>query len=277
MAGRITAASLREMKSRGEKIAMLTAYDALVARAADAAGLDVILVGDSLGEVVQGRDSTLPVTLEAALYHTEIVARCARRAMVVADMPFMSYGVSVEETTRAAGRLVQEAGAAAVKLEGGAIRAAEVRRIVDCGIPVMGHVGMLPTWIHRYGTYRVQGKTLPAGQAILEDALALEEAGAFAIVIEVVPPSLARAITGRLAIPTIGIGAGPGCDGQVLVAADLLGYDTGRSTRFVRKYESFGARMAEAFARYAAEVREGSFPDESTSYPDGDVDWSRLA
>ncbi len=276
MADKVTVATLHDKKTRGERVAMLTAYDALVARAADAAGVDVVLVGDSLGEVVQGHDSTLPVSMDALAYHTEIVARCISRAMVVADMPFMSYGVSVEETLRNAGRLVQSAGAAAVKLEGGAIRASEVRSIIDCGIPVMGHVGTLPTWIHRYGAYRVQGKTLDAGRAILEDALALEEAGAFAIVIEVVPPSLARIITRRLSIPTIGIGAGPHCDGQVLVTQDLLGFDTGRSTKFVRRYGNLGAQMAEALAHYCKDVREGQFPDASTFYSDGDVDWSTL-
>ncbi|MBE7559081.1 3-methyl-2-oxobutanoate hydroxymethyltransferase [bacterium] len=276
MSSRVTVATLREMKAKGERITMLTAYDALVARAVDAAGVDVILVGDSLGEVVQGHDSTLPVRLRETLYHTEIVARCVRRALVVADMPFLSYGVTVEATVRHAGLCVKEAGAAAVKLEGGALRAEEVRRLADCGIPVMGHVGTLPSWIHRYGAYRVQGKTLEAGRAILEDALALEAAGAFAVVIEVVPPGLARVITRRLSIPTIGIGAGPHCDGQVLVTQDMLGFDTGRSTRFVRRYETLGARMAEAISRYAAEVREGRFPDATTSYSDGDVDWGSL-
>ena len=255
---------------------MLTAYDALLARAVDAAGVDSILVGDSLGEVVQGHESTLPVTLQAMLYHTEIVARCAERAMVIADMPFGSYGASVVDTCKNAARLVQEAGAAAVKMEGGAIRADEVRAVSRCGIPVMGHIGFLPTWINRYGAYRIQGKTLEAGQALIEDALALQDAGAFALVLEVIPPTLAEIITRRVEIATIGIGAGPHCDGQVLVTADLLGFDTGRSTRFVRRYDSLGERTRDAVSRYCRDVCEGQFPDAETSYSDQDVDWSRL-
>jgi 3-methyl-2-oxobutanoate hydroxymethyltransferase len=276
MSERITVDRIRAKKRKGERISVLTAYDALTARAIDQAGIDVILVGDTLGEVFQGHETTVPVKMDHAVYHTEIVARSAKRALVVGDMPFMSYTLGLVDTCINAGRLVQDAGATAVKLEGGVNRCEVVRRIIDCGIPVMGHVGLLPASINTCGVYKIQGKTLESGRAVLEDALALEEAGAFAVVLETVTASLAKVITERLEIPTIGIGSGPHCDGQVLVTPDILGYETGRTLKFVRQYDSFGERMLKAFEAYGREVAEGAFPDESTTFEEEDVDWSRL-
>jgi len=262
----VTVPELLKMKQRGEKIAVLTAYDHPTARILDSAGADVLLVGDSLGMVVLGYDSTLPVTMEEMLHHTRAVARGATRSLVVGDMPYLSYQVSVREAVRNAGRFVQEAGARAVKVEGGRSRTRVIRAILDAEIPVMGHVGLTPQSVHRFGGYRVQGKDAAAGQAILDDALAVEEAGAFSVVLEGIPSELAGLITERLTIPTIGIGAGPACDGQVLVIHDILGLSPEPVPTFVRRYAEIGASIREACTRFIADVRGGTFPSEKESY-----------
>jgi 3-methyl-2-oxobutanoate hydroxymethyltransferase len=265
-AAKVTTATLRARKGAAEKIAVLTAYDVVFARLADAAGLDVVLVGDSLGMVVQGERSTLPVTLDDVVYHTRIVARGIRRAHLVADLPFMSYQVSVEDGMRAAGRLMKEGRAEAVKLEGGAEVAELVRRLVGAGIPVMGHVGMTPQSMHQLGGFKVQGRTDEQRARILDGARAVAEAGAYAIVLEAVPNKLAAEITAAVAVPTIGIGAGPSCDGQVMVMHDLLGLEPSWKPRFVRRYAEMGKAVADAFAAYAADVRAGRFPSDRESY-----------
>jgi len=256
---RIRIPHLLARKQCGPKIAMLTAYDATMARLLDQAGSDVLLVGDSLGTVIMGYPNTLPVTLDAVIHHTRAVANGAKRALVVADMPFLSYQVSVPEAVRNAGRLLQEGGAAAVKLEGGIAVAETVARLVDCGIPVLGHAGLTPQSVHRLGGFRLVGKTQPEADRVMEDARALEKAGAFALILESVPASLAQAITAELKIPTIGIGAGPHCDGQVLVSYDVLGlFDPVPS--FVKQYAKLGQEVVNAATRYIADVREGRFP-----------------
>lgn len=260
MREQVTIATFQQMKKKGQKIAVLTAYDYPTARFLDEAGVDCLLVGDSLGMVVLGYDSTVPVTMADMIHHTRAVARGARRALVVADLPFMSYQVSAEEALRNAGRLLQEGGARAVKLEGGAEVAPTVRRLVQAGIPVMGHVGFTPQSVHALGGYRVQGKTEAAARRLVEDAVSLAEAGAFAVVLEMVPQQVARWVTERCPVPTIGIGAGAGCDGQVLVTHDLLGLYAGRAPKFVKRYADLAAEMQQAVARYVAEVRDGSFP-----------------
>ena len=259
-AARVTVPELRRMKDRGERIAVITAYDATFARMLDEGGADVLLVGDSLGMVVQGLDTTLPVTLEEMIYHCRAVARGARRALIVGDMPFMSYQVSPEDALRNAGRFLAEGGAHAVKLEGGEPVAPAVRRIVEAGIPVMGHVGLTPQSVHAMGGFRVQGKTQEAAARVLRDAHAIADAGAFALVLEGIPSDLAARITAELAIPTIGIGAGADCDGQVLVCYDLLGLTPDLRPRFVKRYAEMFAEGVEAARRYAAEVRAGTFP-----------------
>lgn len=267
---RKTVADIQSMKERGEKIVMLTAYDFPSARLAEEGGVDVILVGDSLGMVVLGYDSTLPVTMADMLHHTKAVVRGSEKAMVVGDMPFMSYQASVEEAVRNAGRFLQEAGCQAVKLEGGAVVAETVRRIVQAGIPVMGHIGLTPQSINQLSGYKVQGKTPEAAQRILADALALEEAGAFAIVLETVPAPLAELVTQRLRVPTIGIGAGAGCDGQVQVWHDLLSYATTFLPRHIprhaKQYANLGEAARKAIEEYAAEVRAGTFPTPKESF-----------
>src|SRR5438105_5987348 len=220
---KVRAPDLAQMKARGERIVMLTAYDATMARLLDRAGIDVLLVGDSLGQVILGLDTTIPVTLDAVIHHTRAVTRGASRALVVADMPFLTYQVSAEEALRNAARLFQEGGAAAVKLEGGRPVVDTVRRLTAAGLPVMGHVGLTPQHVHRLGGMRQQAREEEAAQELIRDALALEDAGAFAVVVEAVPDAVAEAVTARLKIPTIGIGAGPHCDGQVLVSYDMLG------------------------------------------------------
>jgi 3-methyl-2-oxobutanoate hydroxymethyltransferase len=257
---RIRIPGLLEKKRHGEKIAMLTAYDATMARLLDRAGVDVLLVGDSLGTVIMGCDTTLPVTLDVMIHHARAVTSGAKRALVVADMPFLSYQVSIPEAVRNAGRLLQEAGVSAVKLEGGAAICDTVQRLVEVGIPVMGHVGLTPQSVHRLGGFRAVGKTQPEAQSIAEDARALEKAGAFAVVIESVPAALAEAITGELKIPTIGIGAGPGCDGQVLVSYDAFGIFDAFIPRFAKRYANLGDEMMKATKEYVADVREGRFP-----------------
>ena len=255
---KLTSVALRERK--GEKIAAVTAYDVAFARLADRAGVDVVLVGDSLGMVVQGLGNTLPVTLDEMIYHCRMVARGVEHAHVVADMPFGSYQASVEDGVRAAGRLLKEGAAEAVKLEGGAEVAELVARLVTIGIPVMGHVGMTPQSVHKFGGFKLQGRTDAQAQSILAGARALADAGAYALVIEAVPPALAAAVTRAIPIPTIGIGAGPSCDGQVLVMHDLLGLDPDWSPRFARRYAELGREAIAAFTAYVADVRGGKFP-----------------
>jgi 3-methyl-2-oxobutanoate hydroxymethyltransferase len=257
---RVTVPALRQRKAEGERIAMVTAYDATFAQMLDEGGADMLLVGDSLGMVVQGLDSTLPVTVDEIIYHCRAVARGTRRAHIVGDMPFMSYQVSPEEAVRNAGRFLSEGGAHSVKLEGGAEMAETVRRIVAAGIPVVGHIGLTPQSVHAMGGFKVQGKTTEDAQRLVEDARALEAAGAFAIVIEGVPSSLGARVTEAVEIPTIGIGAGPDCDGQVLVCYDLLGLTPNLKPRFVKHYDDFFARGKAAMEEYREEVRSGAFP-----------------
>ncbi|MFC1962636.1 3-methyl-2-oxobutanoate hydroxymethyltransferase [Chloroflexota bacterium] len=263
---RITVAELKEMKARGEKLTMLTAYDYGTAKLIDEAGIPLILVGDSLGMVILGYESTIPVTMDEMIHHTKAVARGARNTLVVGDMPFMSYHANTEEALRNAARFIQEGGAQAVKLEGGEIMADKVKRIVECGMPVMGHIGLTPQSIHQLGGFKVQGKTLEAGQHLLKDARALEEAGAFAIVLESVPAQLSSLITTRVAIPTIGIGAGPGCDGQVQVISDLLGIFTDFVPRHAKQYAHLAEVIKQAVAEYMAEVKSCTFPTPKQSY-----------
>ncbi len=262
---RVTAPTLQRRKRKGEPITMLTAYDFTFARIFDAAGIDVLLVGDSLGNVVQGQDTTLPVTLDEMLYHTRLVARAADRALVVADMPFGSYQVSEEEAVRNAIRCLKEAGAHAVKLEGGTAMRSTIERIVRAEIPVMGHVGLTPQAIHRMGGHRVQGRSDESARRVLDDALAVQEAGAFAVVLEGMPAELAREVTERLAIPTIGIGAGVDCDGQVLVMHDLLGLSDW-SPSFAKVYANLGSLAGQAARSFADEVGNRKFPDDAHSY-----------
>ncbi|HEY5926141.1 MAG TPA: 3-methyl-2-oxobutanoate hydroxymethyltransferase [Kofleriaceae bacterium] len=263
---RVTIHTLRQMKERGEKIAMLTAYDATFARLLDESGADVLLVGDSLGMVVQGNDTTLPVTLEEMAYHCRAVVRGTTRAHVVGDMPFMTYQASVEQGMANAGRLIKEGGCHSVKLEGGAQHAELVRRLVSAGIPVMGHIGLTPQSYHQLGGFKVQGRETGGRERLIADALALEEAGVYAIVLEAIPADIAREITERLSIPTIGIGAGVACDGQVLVSYDMLGMDETFKPRFVRRFATLGNTIKEAVGQYVAEVRGGSFPSDAESF-----------
>jgi 3-methyl-2-oxobutanoate hydroxymethyltransferase len=266
MAEKVTVPQIVKMKQAGQKIAVLTAYDYSFARILDDAGIDILLVGDSVGSVVQGQESTLPVTLEEMIYHTRIVARGRKRALLVADMPFLSYQVSVEEAKRNAGRFLSEGGAEAVKVEGGVPVQQTIRAIVEMGIPVMGHVGLTPQSIHRFGGYKVQGKEKEAREKIMQDALAVEEGGAFSIVLEGIPLDLAQEITRRLSIPTIGIGAGIHCDGQVLVVHDLLGLFDAYTPKFVKRYADLKTVMADAVKRFITEVRDGNFPDDEHSF-----------
>ena len=262
---RVTVPSLRARKRRGERIAMLTAYDFGFASLFDQAGIDVLLVGDSLGNVVQGHATTLSVTLDEMIYHTRLVARGARHALVVADLPFGSYQITSEDGLRSAVRCVKEGGAHAVKLEGGQAVADTIARIVAAEIPVMGHVGLTPQAIHRMGGYRVQGRGESGRAGVLADAQAVEAAGAFAVVLEGMPAELAAEITRSLAIPTIGIGAGVDCDGQVLVMHDLLGLSDG-APGFAKQYANLGALAVQAARRFADEVAHGKFPDAEHSY-----------
>lgn len=263
---RVTIQSLRQMKEKGERIAMLTAYDATFARLLDEAGADVLLVGDSLGMVIQGHDTTLPVTLEEIAYHCRAVARGARRAHVVGDMPFMSYQASIEQAMMNAGKLMKEGCCHSVKLEGGAVHAELVRRLVSAGIPVMGHIGLTPQSYHQLGGFKVQGRDTGGRERLLADALALEEAGCYAVVLEAIPADIARDITAALSIPTIGIGAGTGCDGQVLVSYDALGMDETFKPRFVRRYATLGQTIKDAISHYVADVRTGAFPSDAESF-----------
>ncbi len=261
----MTIPDFRKRKAEGRKIVVVTAYDALFTRIAEEAGIEVLLVGDSLGVVVQGKKDTLSVTMEDMLYHTRLVAGAAQHVLVIADMPFLSYQISVEEAVRNAGRFLQD-GAAAVKLEGGAAVVDRVEAMTRFGIPVMGHLGMTPQSVHQYGGYKVQGKAADQAEVLLNDARALEAAGAFAIVLEAVPAKLAKTITQTLAIPTIGIGAGPSCDGQVLVLYDLLGLFDQFAPKFVKPYAHLKADALQALRRYREEVEQGKFPSDSESY-----------
>jgi 3-methyl-2-oxobutanoate hydroxymethyltransferase len=267
---RVTIHELRRMKEAGDRIAVVTAYDATAARLVDAAGAEVILVGDSLGMVVQGHESTLPVTLDQMVYHTAAVrrglSRSLGRAHLVGDMPFGSYQTSADDAVRSAMRLVAEGGAEAVKLEGGSDYVEVVRRIARAGVPVMGHLGLTPQSVHKMGGYVVQGRDAEKAQQILRDARALEAAGCYAIVLECIPAELARIVTSQLRIPTIGIGAGPHCDGQVLVLNDLLGLDAGFAPRFVKRYADLGAQVQGAVSAYVAEVKAGAFPDDEHAF-----------
>lgn len=263
---RVTVDRLQEMKGHGERIAVLTAYDFPTAGILDAAGVDVILVGDSLGNVVLGYENTLPVTMEVMLHHTAAVARGVSRALVVADMPFMSYQVEPSEALRNAGRLIQEGHAHAVKLEGGEPILKTVERIVQAGIPAMGHIGFTPQSVHRFGSKVVRGKNRDEARELVDAASRLEQAGCFSIVLECVPAQLSAHITESVGIPTIGIGSGPGCDGQVLVLHDILGLAGDFTPRFVKRYADMGQMLKNAVSQYAEEVRSGSFPEEKHSF-----------
>ncbi len=257
----------KEMKEKGEKFAMLTAYDYATAKIIDEVGIPLILVGDSLGNAVLGYDSTIPVTMEDMLHHTKSVVRGARNALVVGDMPFMTYHVSMEDALRNAARFIQEAGAQAIKLEGGITVSDKVRKLVDCGIPVMGHIGLTPQSINQLGGAKIQGKTPEAAKKLLDDALALDQAGVFALVLETVPAPLAALITKKVSIPTIGIGAGPGCDGQVQVITDLLGITTGYVPKHAKQYANLAEIIKNAATSYQNEVKHGDFPTEKESFP----------
>jgi 3-methyl-2-oxobutanoate hydroxymethyltransferase len=259
---RVTVPDFLSARSRGVRLTMLTAYDYTMARLLDAAGVDSLLVGDSLGMVVQGGETSLGVTLDEVIYHTRLVARGIRRSLLVADMPFMSYQVSPQQALESAGRLVKEGGAHAVKLEGGVRSAAAIEAVARCDIPVMGHVGMTPQSVRRFGGFRVQRDE----KRVLEDALATQQAGAFAVVLECVPAELARSVTAALTIPTIGIGAGAGCDGQILVSHDMLGLFDDLRPRFVKQYADLGPAIVRAAEAYCREVRDGSFPDAEHSF-----------
>jgi 3-methyl-2-oxobutanoate hydroxymethyltransferase len=261
----MTILDFQRYKRDKKKLIVVTAYDALFARIVEQAGIEAILVGDSLGVVVQGKANTLSVTMDDMLYHTKLVAGAAQRALVIGDMPFMSYQAGSEDALRNAGRFLQ-AGAQAIKLEGGAVVADRVAAMTSIGIPVMGHLGMTPQSVHRYGGYKVQGKESDQALVLLNDAKALEAAGAFAIVLEAIPAELAKTITEQLAIPTIGIGAGPHCDGQVLVLYDLLGLFDEFVPKFVKPYAHLKADALQALRRYKEEVEEGKFPGDSESY-----------
>jgi 3-methyl-2-oxobutanoate hydroxymethyltransferase len=263
---RVTINQIKEMKQKGEKIAMLTAYDYATAKIVDEVGIPLILVGDSLGQVVLGYESTIPVTMEDMLHHIKAVVRGTKRAMIIGDMPFMSYHISVSDALKNAARFIQEGGAQAVKLEGGVTVAEKVQRIVECGIPVLGHIGLTAQSINQLGGHKIQGKTPEAAARLLKDARALEQAGAFAVVLETVPAPLAALITQKLSIPTIGIGAGIGCDGQVLVINDILSFSD-FVPKHAKQYVKLNNIMSNAITEYFNEVKTGKFPTEANSFP----------
>ncbi len=263
---RVRIPDLHRKKKLGQKITMLTAYDATMARLLDRAGVDTLLVGDSLGMVILGHETTIPVTLDAMVHHAAAVSRGAKRAFVVADMPFVTWQASKADAIRNAGRLLQEGGVSAVKIEGGLPAADTARHLVEIGIPVMAHIGLVPQAIHQLGGYRVAGRTQDEADRLVEDALALEQAGAFAIVLECIPAEVSAAITAKLAIPTIGIGAGPHCDGQVLVSYDAFGLYDEIAPKFVKQYAHLGDEMIAAAKQYIAEVEHGEFPDPEHSF-----------
>ena len=264
---RVTIRDLARMKRRGEKIPMITAYDYTSAQLVERAGIPLILVGDSLGQVVLGYDSTVPVSMDDMVHHIKTVVRGTRRAHVVGDLPFLSYHAGVSDAIRNAGRLLKEAGAQSVKLEGGRSQAETVSRIVQSGIPVMGHIGLTPQAVNQLGGYRVQGKSVKDAVRLMDDAHSLEQAGAYAIVIECVPEPLARMITERVSVPTIGIGAGAGCDGQVQVFHDMMGLYEDFTPKHARRYAQLGQAMVEATQSYISDVQDGSFPGDSESFP----------
>ena len=263
---RTTINQIKDMKRKGEKIVMLTAYDYTTAKIVDEVGIPLILVGDSLGMVVLGYESTIPVTIEECLHHTKAVVRGTKKALVVGDMPFMTYHTSVEEALKNAARFIQEAGAQAIKLEGGVTVAEKVRRIVECGIPVMGHIGLTPQSIHQIGGYKIQGRTPEAAVKMLKDAQALEEAGVFGIVLETVPTPLATLITQKISVPTIGIGAGIGCDGQIQIINDILGSYTDFVPKHTKQYTKLADIMSSAITEYYNEVKAGTFPTDKQSF-----------
>jgi 3-methyl-2-oxobutanoate hydroxymethyltransferase len=273
---KVTTRTLRDMKQAGKLITMLTAYDYGTALAVDRAGIDVILVGDSLGMVVLGYDTTLPVTMEDMLHHCRAVARGATYALLIGDMPFMSYQASVQDAVRNAGRFLQEAGMDAVKLEGGRERLEAIRAIVSAGMPLMGHLGLTPQSVHQFGGFRAQGKEAATAKRLVEDALLLEEAGCFSIVLESIPSRLGGLVSERLTIPTIGIGAGPACDGQVLVTHDLLGMFDRFTPRFVKRYAELHQAMNTAFSSFRDEVLKKTFPTPAHSVEMDDADWKAL-
>ncbi len=262
----VTTKTVLKMKETGEKIAMLTAYDYLVAKYLDQVGVDVILVGDSLGNVVQGHETTLPVTVDDMIYHAKAVKRAVKNALIVVDMPFMSYQTSVDDAVRNCGRLMKEVGVGAVKLEGGAYIAEVVGHLVKIGIPVMGHLGLTPQAINKFGTYEVRAQEKGEASELLRDAKTLAEAGVFAIVLEKIPAGLAKRVTQSVPVPTIGIGAGPYCDGQVLVVYDMLGLTEEFRPRFVRRYAELAEVMRGAFRKYIDEVKSKQFPMNKESY-----------
>jgi len=263
---KVTTQTVVEMKGRGEKISMLTAYDYTMGGIVDSAGIDVILVGDSASNVMAGHETTVPMTMDHMIYHTSCVVRGVNRALVIADLPFMTYQVTAKEALINAGRMMKEAGAHAVKLEGGHAIANTVKKIVDAGIPVMGHLGLTPQSIYKFGTYKVRAKEEEEAEQLLKDALELEKAGVFSIVLEKIPSDLAKKVTKELSVPTIGIGAGPHCDGQVLVLHDMLGLNKDFSPRFLRRYADLHESMTGAVKHYISDVKEGSFPNESEQY-----------
>ncbi len=263
---RVTTSDIRKMKADGKRFSALTAYDAITARLLDEAGVPLLLVGDSLGMVVLGYENTIPVTLADILHHTRAVVRGTQRALVVADMPFMTYHRSLEQALENAGRCIQEGGAHAVKLEGGRTMAATIERLTSIGVPVLGHIGLTPQSVHQLGGFKVQGKTLDAARRLLDDAAAVEAAGAFGIVLECIPAEVARLITERLSIPTIGIGAGAGCDAQIQVSSDILGWLPDFTPKHTRPYAHLAAEAADAFRRFQEDVVAGSFPTEKESF-----------
>ena len=266
MSKQIRVPDLSLMKERGERIVMLTAYDATMARLFDRAGVDLLLVGDSLGQVILGLDTTVPVTLDAIVHHTRAVSRATNRALVIADMPFLTYQISTEQALRNAASLFQQASAAAVKIEGGRPVAKTVRRLTAAGLPVMGHLGLTPQHVHRLGGMRQQARDDVGAEKLICDALALEDAGAFAVVLEAIPHDVARTVTSRLKIPTIGIGAGPFCDGQVLVSYDMLGLFDTFVPKFVKQYAQLGESILSATKDFANDVREGTYPKPATQH-----------
>lgn len=263
---KVTTETVKSMKNRAENISMLTAYDYTMAQIIDHAGIDVILVGDSAGNVMAGYDTTIPMTMENMIYHTSCVVRGVDTALVVADMPFMSYQITPNEALRNAGHLMKEANTEAIKLEGGQAVAPSVEKIVNAGIPVMGHLGLTPQSINKFGTYKVRAQEPHEAKHLIEDAKALEQAGCFALVLEKIPAALAKKVTDVLAIPTIGIGAGAHCDGQVLVAHDMLGLNKEFKPRFLRRYADLGGTMTDAVQLYIKDVKSGDFPNEDESY-----------
>lgn len=263
---KVTTKTFTLMKQKGIKISALTAYDYITAKLLDAAGIDLLLVGDSLGNVFQGNETTLPVTMDEMIYHTKAVAKGVQRAMVITDMPFMSYQLSVDEAFRNAGRIMKETPAGGVKIEGGRRVAETVRKITEAGIPVMGHIGLTPQSIHQFGSYRERGTTNEEAQEILDDAKVLEQAGAFCIVLEKIPAALSAQVSASIEIPTIGIGAGSACDGQILVTPDMLGLNNEFRPRFVRHYLSLADDIDAAIKKYIKDIKSGDFPSDSESY-----------